>query len=244
MPEPNPAELAAKASFVFRGTVQQLNAATLPEVADKSQTAIVRVDQIIQSPETLSHYTGQNITVQLAEPIAAGAQSVFFTNAWLFGNEGIAVRSMGHVEAGPATLALHAAGSDPVANLENRDAKAHFDAAEAVISGTVTSVRVVPQPARAPREHDPHWQEAIVEVDEAHKGALPQKEVVVRFPASGDRAWHDRPKLKPGDKGQFVLHKPADEAADFYILMHSGDFEPESGNPGPMHRLVRNLEVR
>jgi len=243
MPAPDPAELAAKSSFVFRGAVQQLNAATLPEIADKSQTAIVRVDQIIQSPPMLSHYTGQNITVQLAEPIAAGAQAVFFTNAWLFGNEGVAVRSMGHVDPSPETLALHAAGSDPVANLENRHARAHFETAEAVVTGTVTSVRVVPQPAGAPREHDPHWREAIIEIGGTHKGSLPQKEVVVRFPASGDRAWHGRPKLKPGDKGQFVLHRATAAGADFYTMMHPEDFEPES-KPGPMHRLVHNLEAR
>jgi hypothetical protein len=243
MPEPSAAELTAKSSFIFRGTVQQLNAATLPEVADRSRTAIVRVDEVLQSPEVLSHYGGQNITVQLSEPIAAGRQATFFTNAWLFGNEGVAVRSVGHMDPGAETLEPHMSGVDPVANLENRRARERYDAAEMVISGTVENVRVVPESQRAPREHDPHWREATIKVSATHKGGTPQEEVVVRFPASGDRAWHGRPKLKPGDKGQFVLHKAAAEAMDWYTLMHPEDFEPES-KPGPMHRLVQDLEVR
>jgi len=244
MPEPpNPADLAAKASFVFRGTVQQLNASTIPEVMDKSQTAIVRVDQIIQAPQVLSHYTGQNITVQLASPVTVGEQTVFFTNAWLFGNAGVAVRSMGHVAPGPETLALHPAGTDPVTNLENRDARSRFDDAEMVVTGTVTSVRMVPEveAGRGPSEHNPKWQEATIEVNKMLKGGVGEKEIVVRFPASHDRMWHHVPKLKPGDKGQFALHKPAGEGADFYTMLHREDFEPES-KPGPMHRLVQKLE--
>ena len=241
---PEPAELAAKASFIFRGTVQQLNASTIAEVGDKSKTAVVRVDETMQAPQVLSHYTGKNVTVQLAEPIAAGAQAVFYTNAWLFGNDGVAVKSMGHAAPDPATLALHPAGSDPVTNLENRDAKAQFDAAETVVTGTVTSVRLVPeaQANRPGREHDPDWREATIEVAETHKG-VGEKEITVRFPASHDRIWHKVPKLKAGDKGQFVLHKPSGPEAAFYTMLHAEDFEPET-KPGPMHRLTSTLEVR
>jgi hypothetical protein len=241
----DPAELAANASFVFRGTVQQLNASTLPEVVDKTSTAIVRVDQTIQAPQALSHYTGQNITVRLAAPVEVGEQTVFFTNAWLFGNAGVAVRSLGHVAPGPLTMAMHPVGSDPVTNLENRDARAHFDAAEMVVSGTVTNVRTVPEakPDRAPREHDADWREATIEISATHKGGVGEKEVLVRFPASHDRIWHKVPKLKAGDKGQFVLHKPQGPDVEYYTLMKAEDFEPET-KPGPMHRLVSGLEVR
>jgi hypothetical protein len=241
----DPTDLAAKASFVFRGTVQQLNASTLPEVADKTKTAIVRVDQTLQSPQVLSHYTGKDITVQLAEPVTAGQQAVFYTNAWLFGNTGVAVRSLGHADPTPETLALHPAGSDPVTNLEDRDARAQFDAAEMVVSGTVTNVRTVPeaQPNRPPREHDADWREATIEVSQALKGGAGEKEILVRFPASHDRVWHKVPKLKAGDKGQFVLHKPSGPGVAFYTLTKAEDFEPES-KPGPMHRLIHDREVR
>src|SRR5437667_7924555 len=64
MPD-SPEELAAKARFVFRGTVQQLHAANLPEVKDTSNTATVRVDDIVHAPKSLSSYTGKTITVKL-----------------------------------------------------------------------------------------------------------------------------------------------------------------------------------
>jgi hypothetical protein len=235
--------MAAKASFVFLGTVQQLQASNLPEVSDKSNTAIVHVDRTIQSPQVLSHYTGQDITVQLAQPVSVGDQVVFFTNAWVFGNKGVAVRSLGHMAPGAETPVMHLTHSDPVVNLENRNAMAHLDAAAMVISGTVTSVRVVPEaePNRPPREHDPHWQEATISVSKVIKGGPPPEEVLVRFPASGDRAWHRVPNLKPGDKGQFALHKPESEA-NYYVLKDEKDFEPES-SPGPMHRIASEMEV-
>ena len=109
MPDaPSPDELAAKASFIFRGTVLRVNASTLREVSDTSNTAIVRVDQTVQAPKVLSHYTGQEITVYLPDLAEAkvGDQAVFFTNSWLFGNDGVAVRSLGHHPPAAANAAL------------------------------------------------------------------------------------------------------------------------------------------
>ena len=85
---PSPDDLAAKARFVFRGTVQKLNASTLPEVHDTSKTAVVRVDATVQAPKTLSHYTGKDITVRVDDPgeLKVGQEAVFFADAWLFGH--------------------------------------------------------------------------------------------------------------------------------------------------------------
>jgi len=79
----SPEDLADKARFVFRGKVEKLNAATLPEVRDTSKTAVVRVEETIQSPKALSHYTGHSITVQFANPaeVKVGDEAVFFTDA-------------------------------------------------------------------------------------------------------------------------------------------------------------------
>jgi hypothetical protein len=242
MPVPEtPEELAAKARFVFRGTVQQMGAANIPEVRDTSGTAVVRVDQTIQAPPAMSHYDGKEITVQLmpASDLKAGDESVFFTDAWLFGNESIAVRSLGHHAPGPQTMALHSAAGTPVSDLEDRDTQKHFDEAETVVSGKVVSVRDPSDPARGPvvREHDPDWREAVVEVGAVHKGA-PAKQIVVRFPASHDRAWHNFPKLAAGNEGHFMLHRKPGE--DFYTLQHTHDFEPEA-HPGRVERLLSRL---
>jgi len=251
----NPDELAAKARFVFRGTVQRLNAATIPEVHDTSNTAVVRVNETIHAPKALSHYDGRDITVKLAQPgsVKAGDEAVFFTDAWLFGNQGVAVSSLGHRPPGPQTEALRAVGSDPVTTLQDRDTRAHYDGADSVVSGRVVGVRLpAGAPAHgAPREHDPHWREAVVEVDRVHKGIPEAKQVVVRFPASSDRMWHGAPKLVVGSRGTFMLHRvavsPEPEAiaagapaAAYFEVRHPEDFEADS-HPGPVRKMLNQL---
>src|SRR5205085_8933985 len=90
-------ELAEQARFVFEGTVKKLKASTIPQVDDKSRTVIVKVNKIRQSPPSLSHYGGQEITVKLAkgETVKVAQQATFFTNEWLFGKS-VAVESIGH----------------------------------------------------------------------------------------------------------------------------------------------------
>jgi hypothetical protein len=183
-----------------------------------------------------------------------GDEAVFFTNAWLFGNEGVAVRSLGHHVPGPQTVALRSAESDPVANLEDRDTQKQYDNADMCVSGTITNVRILRDPKAAPstREHDPDWQEAVVDVDQVHKGDSSKKQILVRFPASHDRMWHKAPKLQVGQRGYFLLHagkpaKPADvrgasvgASPDFYTVLHPEDFEP-GDHPGQIQKLLSRL---
>src|SRR5947209_18759713 len=93
----NDEELARRASFIFKGTVQKLKAATMPSVPVSDRTAIVRVDHVIEAPRMLSGYEGRDITVQLSkgEKVKKGEQAVFYANGWLFG-ESVAVESVGH----------------------------------------------------------------------------------------------------------------------------------------------------
>jgi hypothetical protein len=55
-------------------------------------------------------------------------------------------------------------------------------------------------------EHDPHWREAVIAVDDVHKGRGAKRDVVIRFPASTDVRWYQAPKFQPGHKGFFMLH--------------------------------------
>ncbi len=257
MPSTGSAEdMAAQSRFVFRGTVQKLNAANIPDVSDTSNTAIVKVDETIQAPKSLSHYTGREITVKLADPgsVKVGDEVVFFTNAWLFGNVGVAVQSIGHHPAGPETFALRTTEGDPISNLEDRDTRAHYNEADMVVSGTIVSVRL---PGGGPgglttREHDPDWREAVVSVDKVHKGDQSKKEIVVRFPASYDRMWHHAPKLQVGQRGYFLLHRGGAEATaqartatgggapDYYTVLHPEDFEL-GDHPGRIQKILSQV---
>lgn len=248
----SPEDLADQARFVFRGKIEKLNAATLPEVRDTSKTAVVRVEETIHAPKALSHYTGQSITVQLVDPseLHVGDEAVFFTDAWLFGNEGVAVRSLGHRPPDARTAALRSPEGDPISNLEDRDTRKHYDSADMVVSGRIVSVRLVGDPKAAPstREHDPDWREAVVDVDQVYKGDRQKKEILVRFPASQDRMWHKAPKLQVGQAGYFLLHAgfntageartvPAGANPDFYQVLHPEDFAL-GDHPSPIQKLL------
>ncbi len=215
-------DLAQEARFVFKGTVQKLKAATMRDVKVDNRTAIVRVDEIIYSPEALSNFTGKNITVQLGggKKIKKGKQAVFYTNGWLFGDS-VAVQSIDHEDVAKVPAALATVAADPVQTLAHRDTKTQVELADAIVSGRVTSVRV-PSDVVAARsvavaeptvtgpvsEHDPDWRIAEIQVDAVHKGSHAGP-ASLRFPASTDVMWHHAPKFHAGQEGFFMLHKPA-----------------------------------
>jgi hypothetical protein len=56
-------------------------------------------------------------------------------------------------------------------------------------------------------EHDPEWQEAVVLVETAIKGAKAGDEIVLRFPGSMDVAYYRIPKLTVGDQPLVIAAK-------------------------------------
>jgi hypothetical protein len=231
----DPEEMAAKATFIFRGTVQKVGAATMESVPVNDRTAIVRVDQIIQAPEPFSEYAGRDITVQLSGQgkVKEGQQLIFYTNGWLYGDS-IAVQSLGQepVGGGPdasGATAMAMAPGDPVKKHQDQVMKSQVDSADLIVSGTVTNVRVpaaqaggggimtgsgsgteaaANQPPDIPKsEHDPMWREAVINIASKEKGDHNDQQVVVLFPSSEDVAWHRAPKFTPGQQGVFFLHK-------------------------------------
>lgn len=227
------------AAFAFRGTVEHVGAATEAAIAASDATAVVRVDQVLLAPEALAGFEGQLVTLEMqqAGSVQQGEEAVFFANPWLFGE----------------TLALHEVGHQPVDALATIDlAKARADAAlrerldraELVVIGRVADVRALPSSGMAgaagpglarESEHDPHWREAVLAVDNAIKGEPPAGETVLLFPASEDIAWARAPKFEPGQEGVFVLHRGEDVpglravtalAAPAYIALEPLDVHP------------------
>lgn len=264
-------ELMRQANFVFKGTAQKLNAANVREVEATERTVVVRVDEIIQAPDSLADYTGQEITVELGgrKRMKQGEQAVFYTNGWIFG-EGLAVRSLLQRPATRGIAALGASPGNPVENLANKQSRVRFEMADVVISGRVTGIRLPPdevaaftrglmeagaaQPAPVKRisEHDPLIQEAVVEIDEVHKGAHAARETAIRFPSSTDVKWYKAPKFRPGQQGFFMLHKSearasgrtrgaemvgADDAGDAFTALHPADFQPLD-QPGGVRNVL------
>jgi hypothetical protein len=235
---PQQAQPRDQARFVFQGTVQSVNEATLAAVTNTKNTCVVRVEQILRGSDMVAEFAGRRITVRAAgaRKLKAGEQGTFYTNVWLLG-ESLAVELLDFEPLQPtAAMAVAALGAAPTAspteNLKQHEFTNRVASADVVLSGRVTSVRLVedaPAMAATARaalagspaetqttsisEHDPVWQEATIEVGAVHKGSHGNQTAVIRFPASTDVRWYQAPKLTPGQEGVFVLQAGERSAA-------------------------------
>jgi hypothetical protein len=230
-------ELSRQANFIFRGTAIERGAATEPSVPVDNRTLIVTVNEILKAPSLLQNYAGENITVQLGEgqSIRIGQERIFYTQSWIFG-ESIAVVALGHTAAGARASATAVAmvEAEPASALRER-----VDSAEVVVAGRVVEI-TEPTSSGTTRitEHDPVWQEAVVEVDDVAKGSLAddqKKQIVVRFARSEDARWYQAPKFEVGQEGVWLLGDSRATAARAalgeepgkYLAIDAADFLPK-----------------
>lgn len=249
-PRATKADLPSKARFIFQGSVIQ---AASSKGKDDESSATVKVESVLRAPDALTHVVGNNVTVFLApgEKVAKGDSAVFYTNPAIWG-EDISVRSLGHAKPEAATAA--ARGVAPIRSLHDQRLEEQIQAADLVLTGTVSAVRVPGEetPARLTArtaasvrphrisEHNPVWREAVIDVHDVHKGNA-QKEVVIRFPSSNDVRWRKAPKFEPGQQGVWLLQKkdlaqaPAGAGVrrvavvtqpSAYTALHPADFQP------------------
>ncbi len=202
-------ELVRQSRFIFRGTVTQLGASTIPNMAEGKDLAIVHVDEIYLGPKTLSGFAGKNITVRLREtpPTAVGQQWVFFTVGWLFG-QSIAVQEVGRIEfrddtAGVIRQQIAAA----IQTIADQDLQRRLARAELVVVGRVTLTRSAAAQPQVPdgSEHDPDLREFVIQVESVEKGSSPSSTAVALYASSIDVAWFQAPKFKEGQDGIFIL---------------------------------------
>src|SRR5437588_2328108 len=241
------AALMGKASIVFSGTVSQLAATSFADVPKSTQTIVVHVDSIVKKPAAVSLKRGDSVTVEVKDASAfqEGTQATFYTDGWIFGS-GVAVKELGHVmgpaaESAPATRAgqnTHGAQGE-ISDQELRD---RMNKSDFVVVGRVTDVRKgnAPKaksgaPARV-TEHDPDWQEAVVEVQSVLKGGkVKGNKVIVRFPSRNDVAWVNSPKFTKNQRGIFCLNRDqttgsptTGQGANVYTCLGHGDALPIS----------------
>lgn len=200
-------ELTKAAELVFRGTVLKPGAANLEIVEPNDKTAVVRVDETLATSGTLDDFTGKEITVFLrnAGSVKSGEQGVFFTTVAFLG-ETLGVIEVGR--RGPEDLRAQVATARRQ-NLAD-GLKARVAASGLAVSGRVVSVRAAAKASGGGgviTEHDPQWQEAVVEVRTVLHGQLAEKTVPVWFPASVDVMWAGAPKLEAGREGTWLLHR-------------------------------------
>ncbi len=266
------------ATFVFKGTVQSTGKATMKDVEINDQTLVVTVNQVLTAPKSLAKLGGNEITVQLrgrqkAEP---GQTMIFHTNGWIFGDS-VAVQCVKQEPIKRTHAGLLSMGGDPVEQRRNQIIRTRFADADTVVSGTVAVVKLPGESVTGGRsmraatepvvtgpisEHNPHWREAVIAIDEKHKGSAQQNQMVIRFPASTDVRWYKAPKFTPGQQGYFMLHKTkvtkrkklqkagkaargavpfaaeeVPEAEEVYTALHPEDFQSYT-EPGGIKRIL------
>jgi hypothetical protein len=246
----NHVALVKQASIIFAGTVSQLGATSFAGVPKSPNTIVVRVDSILKKPTAVSLKKGDNVTVEVKDPAAFqdGTQATFYADGWIFGS-GVAVKELGHeiLPSGASSAAavtgekayVQAQGEISEQELQDRIASADF-----VVAGRIAEVRpwTVPKSAAVPRhitEHDPDWQEAVLEVQSVIKGTKVKKnKMIVRFPGCIDVAWARSPKFQKHQQGIFFLKKDAvsgmpmtllgGSEVDAYTCLRPGDWLPLS----------------
>jgi hypothetical protein len=258
----------AAPAFVFRGTIRKMGSATMKEVPAGARTAVVRVGQVLESPETFARYEGQDITVELAGrgKVAAGDELIFHADSWMFGDS-VALRATAQERVtkphAQAHAALAAAGADPVASKKARQLEQHVNDADLVVSGQVTAVTVPPepaahalaatgqQPARPVSEHDPKWRQAVIQIDQTQKGSHDSGHVTVLFPASTDVRWYQAPKFQAGQQAVFLLHKTKIKTDEHHALkaLAAGAASPEvevytALHPEDVHPLTQQAALK
>lgn len=209
-------ELMKRSSIVFVGTVTKMAAVAFPDVQASKRTVVVKVDQLLEKPAAVFLSAGQQITVELKDPSVfhEGLQATFYTEGWIFG-KGIAVREVGH-ELTKETLSasamekLQQQHSKTRQELKETELRARIESSDLVLVGRVTRVRPSTATAPGPKfisEHDPNWQEAVIQVISGIKGIPDGGQVVVRFPGSDDVVYYETPKFKEKQEGVFLLQK-------------------------------------
>jgi hypothetical protein len=221
MPTPTAEDLTQRSQFVFAGTVVALQAATMPAVPITPTTMIVKVDEVIHAPVGLGDHTGQEITVQAEKrwKLQAGDRAIFYTNGWLYG-QSLAVLAIGVQKVSKSTARQRQRVTASVQNRADQELQNRLARANLVIVGKVANVQeipsdsrliaAVPSPTGLVSEHDPQWQQAVIDVESVEKGNLVEKTVAVPFPASQDVRWYQVPKFQTGQEGVFLLHTNQD----------------------------------
>jgi hypothetical protein len=209
-------ELMKQSSIIFVGTVSKMKAVSFPRAPVSENTAVVKVELLLQSPPTISIKSGQEVTVRLKDPssLSTGTKAIFYTDGWILG-DGIALREVGHATV-PRVVTLQADEQTKKSFIEAKrqltDKKllAQIESSDVVALGKVINIRpslVAAQQRKFITEHDPEWLDAEIEVQEGIKGVANGGRIVVRFPGSEDVAFFGVPKFKLNDERMFLLKK-------------------------------------
>jgi hypothetical protein len=209
------------------------------EIDDR--TVVVRVDEVLESPDAFARLAGTTVTLRLAPdepPLRAGESWSFFANGVAFG-ESLALQELGRLAGDDVAAQAIAAsdGAEPALRSLQRTValeqlREHAAGADAVVLARVAALRRVAGPPL--REHDPDWWLATLEVHHVQRGDVLEGDLDVLFPNSLDVRWQGVPKPKAAQDGVWILHATTGELVALapFAILHPEDLqEPQQLEP-------------
>ena len=216
MPVPPELLSAARAApFAFFGTVREAGGSNVELLAGAEHpSAIVRVDDVLTSPEAVGDITGRDVTLHLSSDRQprSGTRHLFLATSLQFGDE-IALSETARVPRGRVEQDLRRAIVDAKLRAED-DALAERIAGAALIAyGVVLRIETEvgaesggePEPVG---EADPRFRAAVVRVWRTLAGDAGGSELRVVFPFPSTQKWSETPLFVEGIEGIWIL-RPA-----------------------------------
>ncbi len=220
--------------YIFRGTVTQVHAQTVPDMLDTTNLAVVHVAVALDARH-LDGYPGApfvdrdvTLDVQGSAFPPVGEDGIFLTTIEEYNGGELEVRQI--VRLDPAAVPTFADDLVAIEAAFTADPLyARLASADLVVSGTVTTVTPIDTPCGS--EHCPMWATAMIDVDQVLCGT-PSMPLSDAFASSNDVAWDQAPKLTVAQTGVFLIHH-ADRPLPFSL--------PDGG---PAHLTIDPLDVQ
>lgn len=228
---PDVQDFVQQSHFIFRGTIQKVNASNVVSIPQSNKTAIVRVDEIIDSPRTLPNLAAQDLTILLKNPesIIEGDQAFFFTQGYSYGAT-MSIKEVGHLTPDHKSEILKEQIIQAITELPDRNLLRYLAKTDLVVLGKVKQLNIGKNVTSGfpISEHDPRFGKAMIEIQSVLKGSFSKTQIEIQFATSEDVMWLHSPKPQLGQEGVWLLHKggPKDRGQTFYFALEAIDFMP------------------
>ena len=244
--QPELQKLVCDSNLIFSGTVIELGASSVANLAPRDNFAVVWVDRSLRSDPALGDLRRKKITVELLDrdELQPDQQVIFFTLNWIQGG-GMAVRELAHLETHQEDEVIAEVARMPERHLAERLADSTL-----VVVAEVAETKPTPFDIRW--RNAPQWATASFRNVEALEGE-PTEDMVVLFPTSGRPMWARAPRLKQGQRAIFLLHRPPDWpplpdlgpdlTSAIFTVLDPADVQPVSMRP-LVEKLLGQRRVR
>jgi hypothetical protein len=201
--QPEIQKLVQDSNLIFSGTVVEMGASSVANLAPRDNFAVVWVDRPLSSDPALGDLRRRKVTVELLdrEELQPDQKMIFFTLNWIQG-KGIAAREIAHMETQHEDEVAAEVARMPERHLAER-------LADSILVVVADVAETNPTPFDVRWRNAPQWATATLRNVEGLQGQPPD-DMVVLFPTSARPMWARAPRLKGGQRGIFLLHRPPD----------------------------------